>query len=92
MKKKLSIPTYIFTLIWTCVEVNIVSGSPAFLFDWKPSVLILKTISQRNIFAVLDKRIENRTQGTTATRIFHRYLHYVSLRDLIVKAERQFTF
>ena len=52
MKKKLTIPTYIFTLIWTCVEVNIVSGSPAFFSDWKPSVLILKTISQRNIFAV----------------------------------------
>ena len=92
MKKKLIIPTYIFTLIWTYVEVNIVSGSPAFLF-WLETI---RSNSEDNLttkyLCSLDKRIENRTQGTTATRIFHRYLHYVSLRDLIVQAERQFTF
>ena len=32
MKKKLIIPTYIFSLIWTRIEMNIVSGSSAFLF------------------------------------------------------------
>ena len=63
MKKKLTIPTYIFTLIWTCVEVNIVSGSPAFFSDWKPSVLILKTISQRNIFAVWIRGLRTGLKG-----------------------------
>ena len=54
---------YTFSLIRARIEMNTVSGNSAFFSDWKPSVLILKITSRRNIFTVWTRGLRKGPKG-----------------------------